>query len=180
VAKSKRGSSENLFSISGASEALNRSRRTITRAMANIPADKIESGLKLWTMAKIVAAVNANTQAPILTTARNGSEVLTGLAAETHIAFEAYHAAEDRLTKLPTVEERRAAAPEVAALARAGLDLMRQRDTDSNLHPEHVNLRNDTLRLLVVRGLESLCEWTHVEAWACVDPCLDDEDEEAA
>jgi hypothetical protein len=40
-AKEKRGSDENLFSISGASEALGRTRRTITHALQGVKPDTI-------------------------------------------------------------------------------------------------------------------------------------------
>jgi hypothetical protein len=177
--RSRRGSDENLFSISGASEILSRSRRTITRALAGVPADAVQHGLKLWRMQRIVEAVNKNTQAPILTAAQHGGGVLTGVAAEAHLAFERYDAAYDAMSKLVTIEERRAAAHEVAALARESLNLMRERDIGCGLHEEHVDLRGDRVRLLMVRGLEDCCGWTSLQAWACLDP-PDEEDGKAA
>jgi hypothetical protein len=65
-------SENHLFSISGAAEALGRTRRTITHALQGTKPDAIRSGLKLWSMKRIIAAVNANTQAPILTSVSNG------------------------------------------------------------------------------------------------------------
>jgi phage terminase Nu1 subunit (DNA packaging protein) len=66
--KPKRGSDENLFSISGASDALQRSRRTITKAMKGIKPDAIRSGLSLWRMATFIEMVNTRTQAPLTVT----------------------------------------------------------------------------------------------------------------
>ncbi len=77
-AKLKRGSDANLFSVSGASEALDRSRRTITRALQGVKPDATRSGLKLWSMKRIVAAVNNNTQAPILGESVSGEKVMSG------------------------------------------------------------------------------------------------------
>jgi hypothetical protein len=72
MAKSRRGSDENLFSISGASEALGRSRRTITRALNGVKPDAVRSGLALWRMQVIIENVNEKTQAPILPTGTAG------------------------------------------------------------------------------------------------------------
>jgi hypothetical protein len=178
-ANMKRGSDANLFSISGASEALNRSRRTISHALQGVPADAIRHGLKLWTMKKIVAALN-NTQVPVLETVRQGDQVLTGLAAQTVLAFEAYERAEDKMQGLKSVEaRRRMARDEVAPLGREAIALMRDRDTESGLHPEHVQLRGDTIFRLMVRGLEYHCDWNSLQAWGVLDPG-EDEDGEAA
>ena len=174
MAKPARGSSENLFSISAASDALKRSRRTITKALASVKPAAVRSGLKLWRMADIIDAVNRNTQVPILTTARQGNEVLSGIAAETFFAFERYDAAMKAMESLPTLAERRKAAHALEPIVREALDLMRQRDVDAGLHPEHVELKNDRVLLLMVRGLEGACEWTSGEAWACLDPGEDD------
>jgi len=177
MAKSARASSENLFSISAASEIL---RRTITHALQGVPADAIRSGLKLWAMQKIVDAVNSSAQAPILETVVRGSQVLTGLAAQTAIAFDAYHRAQEKMEGLKSVEARRwMARDEIGPLCREALSLMRQRDTEAGLHEEHVMLRFDSLYRLMVRSVEGPCKWSSVEGWAALDP-VDEDDEEAA
>jgi hypothetical protein len=181
MARSKRGSDENLFSISGAATALSRSRRTISKPLDGVKPDAIRHGLPLWRMQTIVDKVNTRTQAPIIPTiVRQGDQVLTGVAAQCAIAFEAYHRAEERMEKLAGVEERRVSArEELGPLCREAVSLMRQHDTDSGLHEEHVDLRADTIYRLMVRGVELLCGWTSAEAWGVLDPG-DDEDEEAA
>jgi hypothetical protein len=180
MAKSKRGSSENLFSISGASEALGRSRRTITRALADVQADAVRSGLKLWRMQKIIAAVNTRTAAPILETVQQGSQVLTGLAAQTAIAFEAYDEAQAKMEGLKSVEARRAfARAELGPVCREAISLMRQRDTESGLHEEHVSLRGDRIYALMVRAIEIPCDMTLSEAWGVLDQGGNEEDEAA-
>jgi hypothetical protein len=169
MAKSARGSSEDLFSISAAADALDRTRRTVTRALEGVKPDKVQSGLKLWRMKRIIEAVNSNTQAPIMTRHRTGNNgevtVLRGVAAETEEAFERYHAAEDAMRALPTLAARRKAAAEVALLAKEALSLMHDRDVEADLHPEHVELKNQAVTLLIVKGLEGPCEWSHSEAW---------------
>jgi hypothetical protein len=104
-AKVKRGSDAPLFSISGASEALSRSRRTITHALANVRPAKIVSGLKLWHMRDVVAAVNANTQAPILT--GNGSSQ-SGYIAELEADFKAFDVGFAKLEAEPDLARRHA------------------------------------------------------------------------
>ena len=165
---------DGLFSISAASDLLNRSRRTITRALIGVRPDMIKSGLKLWRLARIITAVNENTAAPLLTKSGGGA-----LAAETEAAFERYHAAEAEMRALPTIAARRAAAPELALMAKEALELMHDRDVACDLHPEHVELKNQAVTLLIVKGLEAVCEWTHSQAWDCFN-ADDGEDSEAA
>jgi hypothetical protein len=180
MAKSARGSSENLFSISGAADALNRSRRTVTKALANVKPAAIRHGLKLWRIADIIAAINNHTEAPLITRSRNGgSEVLTGLAAEAAVAFEAYDRAYDALKALPTLQARRAAARRLQPLFSEAIQLMRDRDRDAGLHPEHVDLKADKVAFLMVRNVEGPCRWSLDEAWGAMYPD-DGEDEEAA
>jgi len=178
--KSVRGSSENLFSVSGAAEALGRTRRTIARALADIPADAVRSGLKLWTMKTIIRAVNERTAAPILETVQQGSQVLTGLAAQTAIAFGAYDGAQAKMEGLDSVEARRAfARAELGPVCREAISLMRQRDTNNGLHEEHVSLRADRVYALMVRAIEIPCDMTLSEAWGVLDQGGNEEDEAA-
>jgi len=178
--KSARGSSEDLFSVNGAAEALGRTRRTISRALHGIPADATRSGLRLWSMKKIIRAVNERTSAPIFETVQQGSQVLTGLAAQTAIAFEAYDKAYARMQQLATVDERRIfAREELGPLCREAIELMRQRDQDCGLHEEHVSLRGDRVYALMVRAIEGPCNMTTSEAWGLLDSGDDEEDEAA-
>jgi hypothetical protein len=178
--KSARGSSQDLFSINGAAEALGRTRRTISRALHGIPPDVTRSGLRLWSMKKIIHAVNTRTMAPILETARHGDQVLTGVAAQTALAFEAYDRAQAKMEALESVAERRAfAREELGPVCREALGLMRQRDQNSGLHEEHVSLRGDRIYALMVRAIEGPCSMTTSEAWGLLDSG-DDLGDEAA
>ena len=166
-------------SISGARDELSRSRRTVAKALADVPADAVRSGLKLWKTSKIIAAIDANTRAPItVKPVRQGDQVLTGVAAQCAMAFQEYHDAEDAMTKLPTVDERRAfAREELWPMGMEALALMKERDTACHLHEEHVQLRHDAVWRLMLRGVEIACEWTSLQAMEVLDP---DPDEAAA
>jgi hypothetical protein len=174
MAKSKRGSDENLFSVSGASEALGRARRTITRALSGIKPDAVRHGLSLWKMQTVIRAVNERTEAPLLTTARNPG--LTGSAAATEQAFQRYDAAYDAMVKLKTVAARRGAAHKTEPLAREALELMRERDTQNGLHPEHIELKSAKVLQLMTLGLQEPCSWSSSQAWACYNPSSDEQD----
>jgi triphosphoribosyl-dephospho-CoA synthetase len=101
------------------------------------------------------------------------------LAAETEAAFERHHAGEATMRALPTLAARREAAREFALVAKEALELMHDRDVACDLHPEHVKLKNQAVMLLVVRGLEALCELTYSQAWDSFN-ADDGEDSEAA
>jgi len=109
----------------------------------------------------------------------NGSVAMTTIADQTEGAFERYHAAEAAMRALPTLAARRKAAHELVLIAREALRLMHARDVDCDLHPEHVELKNQAIALLVVRGLEGPCGWSHSQAWDCFN-ADDGEDSEAA
>jgi len=178
MAKTKRGSDENLFSVSGASDAIGRSRRTVAKALANVKPDAIRSGLKLWSMHKVIEAVNRNTEAPLITKP-DGGTVLTGVAAQTAIAFEEWDKAYEAMKALPTLAARRAAAHKMRPLYNEALELMRERDTGYNLDPEHVQLRYDHIGNLMKRCFEDACKWTSLEAMIAMEGG-DDETEDAA
>jgi hypothetical protein len=176
--KPKRGSDENLFSVSGASDAIGRSRRTISKALAGVKPDAVRSGLAMWKMATIIRCINERTEAPLITRSSNGNEVLTGIAAETMIAFDRFDAAYDALKALPTLTGRRAAAKKLQPLFREAIDLMRDRDKGL-LHPEHADLKADKVAFLMVRGFEGPCGWSLDQAWAAMYGGDEDETEAA-
>ncbi|MGA2871805.1 MAG: hypothetical protein ABSF34_21925, partial [Verrucomicrobiota bacterium] len=87
-----RKSSPDLFSISAAADALSRSRRTVTRALRGIKPDTIQSGLAKWSMKKIIAAIDKNTQAPINNPSSMSYDI-SELDRETKAAFELFDVA---------------------------------------------------------------------------------------
>lgn len=175
MAKSKRGSDENLFSISGAAKALGRARRTITRALKGIKPDVVRSGLSLWRMQTIINAVNTRTQAPILSPGDDEAEQ------RFRELFEQYDADFAAVKQLPTVAARRAAMKALAPLVRDMLEAYSERDTQSGLHEDHVLLRGDRmLHLLALNAeYEAQLDWTHREIWRVLNSAFFDEEEVA-
>ncbi len=168
MAKSKRGSDENLFSITGASEALGRSRRTITRALKNVKPDTVRSGLALWRMQVIIENVNTQTQAPILSAGTAGEQ--TQLANDAEEAFAAFDASMEALTNLKTLAARRNAARKMLPLLNAMIETMEERDLADDLHPEHASLRAQNVWRLCLRGFQHHCKWTGSEVWHVFNP----------
>jgi hypothetical protein len=168
MAKSRRGSDENLFSISGASEALGRSRRTITRALNGVKPDAVRSGLALWRMQVIIENVNEKTQAPILPTGTAGEHAQ--LANDAEEAFAEFDAGMEALVNLKTLAARRAAAHQMVPLLNAVTETMEQRDLADDLHPEHASLRAQNVWRLCLRGFQLHCKWTGSEAWHVFNP----------
>lgn len=162
MANSKRGSAENLFSISGASEALGRSRRTITRALQGVAADTTRHGLKLWKMARIVEAVNTRTAVPILAAVEND---------ELRHLFTELDAADTAMCRIESVEGRRAYAREALLPLLREVDEAMRADGRAFGEPEMVtDLRCDAhLQVFLVSGLgrdaTGGCDWTPAEAW---------------
>jgi hypothetical protein len=168
MAKLKRGSDENLFSITGASEALGRSRRTISRALKNVKPDTIRSGLALWRMQVIIENVNAKTQAPILPTGTAGEQ--TELARDASEAFVEFDTGMEALLNLKTLTARRAAAHRMVSLLNAVIETMERRDLADDLHPEHASLRAQNVWRLCLRGFQHHCNWTGSEVWHVFNP----------
>jgi hypothetical protein len=177
-AKEKRGSDENLFSISGASEALGRTRRTITHALQGVKPDAIRSGLKLWSLKRIIAAVNENTRAPILTSTTD-----SGLRA----MFDQLNAADTEMRAISSLEARRAFAKKILLPLLHEVDLAMRRDGRANGELETLtDLRCDQhLRVFLVAGLgpdaTGGCDWSPSECWNAYHASYDgDESEEEA
>jgi hypothetical protein len=58
-----------------------------------------------------------------------------------------------------TLAKRRALAPAIGPLLAEALQLMRERDTADGLHEEHAALRGDRIYSMILRMIESKCEW---------------------
>jgi hypothetical protein len=159
MVKSSRGSDANLFSISGASEALSRSRRTISRALVGVRPDAVKHGLSLWTMKTIVENVNRRTQAPILT-----SGAMSGDLQE---LFGKLDAADAQMRAIKTLAGRRAFAKKVL------LPLLHETDAAMRADGEPgmlTDLRCDEhLRIFLISGLgpdaSNSPNWSASEAW---------------
>jgi hypothetical protein len=169
------------FSVNRLSVMLDCDRQTMVRALKDTPADAGTERKPLFRVSTAVAALDQHRGKPDRRRKPgNGrTEVMSGTAAEAAVAFERYDVAYDAMTKLPTLQARRDAAYKLQPLAKQMLELMHDRDVECDLHPEHVDLKNQAVTLLLVKGLESPCEWPHSQAWDCFNG-PDTEDEEAA
>jgi hypothetical protein len=164
------------FSISGASEVLQRSRRTITRALRGVKPDSIDKGgIAKWALRTIVDCVNRKTQAPILNANSRGDQ--SELVAEADEAFKEFDVAMDNLTKLKTVEERRAAGRKMGKenLLATVCSTMLERDLADGLDDEHAHLRSQNVYMLCMQGFKLHCQWTGLEAWPIFNEAGDDE-----
>jgi len=173
MTNSKRGSDENLFSISGAADALGRSRRTIARAMAGVKPDAVRSGLSLWKMRKVIEMVNTRTQAPILPAGTAAEQ--SQLVRDASEAFSVFDTGMEALTTLKTLTARRAAAHKMVPLLNAVIETMEQRDLADDLHPEHASLRAQNVWRLCLRGFSHHCQWTGFETWNVFNPETEEE-----
>ena len=153
-----RTSSPDLFSINAAADALGRTRRTVTRALKHTKPDSVESGLKKWKMKTIVSAIDRNTQAPINDPRTISSEV-SELDVETKAAFELFDTAFEAMLKAKPLAKRREFAKKLGGLLAEARSLMEQRDTADGLEPEHVELRSERIYSVILRTIESACDW---------------------
>jgi hypothetical protein len=168
------------FSINRLSVMLDCDRQTMVRALKDTPADAGTERKPLFRVSTAVTALNQHRGKPDRRRKPGDgrTEVLNGTAAEAAVAFERYDVAYDAMTKLPTLQARRDAAYKLQPLAKQMLELMHDRDVEADLHPEHVELKNQAVTLLIVKGLETPCSWSHSEAWNYFNG-PDVEDEEA-
>jgi hypothetical protein len=171
-------SENHLFSISDAAEALGRTRRTIKHALQGVKPDMIKSGLKLWSMKRIIAAVNANTQAPILTSVSN-----SGLQA----MFDQLMTADDQMRTIGSLAGRRAFAEKTLLPLLHEVDTAMRADGRANGEERILtDLRCDQhLRVFLVAGLgpdaTGGCDWSPSECWNAYHASYDgDESEEEA
>jgi hypothetical protein len=178
MAKSARASSENLFSVSGASEATGRSRRTVLKALANVRPDAIRSGLRLWSMKKVISAINNYTEAPLLTA---GS-----VSGELQPLFDQLDAADAEMRRIGSLKGRRAYARETLLPLLHEVDAAMRADGRACGEQELLTqLRCDQhLRVFLVSGLGPQatggCDWSPEQCWDAYNAGDDGEDEEEA
>jgi hypothetical protein len=188
------------FPLNSLAEQFECDRGTMVRAMRGVAPDLVKPGNRPgWKVATAARALEAHRKkaweekrqkeleaqrrkeeasTTKTTTSRNGETmVLTGVAAQCAIAFDAYDKAQDKLQAIKTIEARRAfARAELGPIAREALALMRERDTKNGLHEQHVELRNQEIFRLMVRSIEGPCGWStgptkgELEAWCVLDP----------
>jgi hypothetical protein len=128
-------------------------------------------------MKRIIAAVNANTQAPILTSVSNG-----GLQA----MFDQLMAADDQMRTIGSLAGRRAFAEKTLLPLLHEVDTAMRADGRANGEERILtDLRCDQhLRVFLVAGLgpdaRGGCDWTPGQCWGAYNAGADGEGEEAA
>jgi hypothetical protein len=162
---------QNHLSVNAASEMLERTRRTIKRALRHVPPDSHERGQPRWRLPKIIEALESS-GAPMTQPGHVG----TGdqLADQCTAAFAQFDAAFEKMESLPTLAARRAAAIKLYPMIQETIRKMKARDTAYNLHPEHVDLLGDRIFLLMMVGFCTPCSWSKDQVWKNLMP--DEED----
>jgi hypothetical protein len=174
----RRGSDENLFSISGAATALNRSNRTVTRALQGVRADEIRSGLKLWAMSTIIRCINERTRAPLVNAASTNAELRE--------LFEQIDDADAEMRAIESLAGRRAYARKTLLPLLHEVDRAMRADGKACGEDERLtSLRCDQhLRVFLVSGLgpdaTNACDWSPSECWSAYNSGYDDKGDEAA
>lgn len=163
---------QNHLSVNAASEMLERTRRTVKRALRHVPPDSHERGQPRWRLPKIIEALQSS-GAP-MTQPRHGGNV-SDLNEQCNALFTQFDTAFDSLKALPTLPARREAAIKLYPAIERMMSAMRARDRADGLNEDYVSLRADRVFNLMLIGLEGPCEWTRAEVWAHLVP--DDEDD---
>jgi hypothetical protein len=170
---------QNHLSVNAASEMLERTRRTVKRALRNVPPDSHERGQPRWRLANIVKALEKSATPKTATYAYQGDSEDNELEQECAAAFTKFDKAVAAMEKLPTLERRRARSIELGDLADDCIAKMKARDESTDLHPQHVDLRGQEVYRLMMWGFCSPCEWSKSEVWKYIvfrDEDLTEED----
>jgi hypothetical protein len=155
---------QNHLSVSAASEVLERSRRTVKRALRGVPPDSHERGQPRWRLPVIIQALQG-TGAPMVQPRSASGDGGDRLEEECKASFEKFDSACSALEKLPSLAQRRARASELGAMAADCVHRMRLRDELTGLHEQHVDLRCQEVLRLMMWGLCGPCEWSKDEVW---------------
>jgi hypothetical protein len=162
---------QNHLSVNAAAEMLERTRRTVKRALRNTPPDSYEHGQPRWRLPKIIQALESS-GAPMT----QPRYAVTGndLVDQCDAAFAQFDAAFEKLKALPTLATRRAAAIKLFPMAEMAIAAMQARDAADGLHPDHVALRGDRVFHLLMIRFEGPCGWSRNQVWEQLIP--DEED----
>lgn len=163
---------QNHLSVNAASEMLERTRRTVKRALRHVPPDSHERGQPRWRLPAIIEALESS-GAPMTQPRCFGN--VDHSADRCDALFAQFDAAFDKLKALPTLAARRAAAIKLYPMIEEAISAMRARDTADGLNADHVSLRGDRVFQLLMIGFESPCNWSRDEVWENLMP--DDEDQ---
>ena len=160
------------FPVNAASDMLERTRRTVKRALRHVPPDSYERGQPRWRLPKIIEALEFS-GAP-LTEQRHIGDV-GQLADRCEVAFAEFDRRFGEMTTTPALAKRRKMSIALASLIAETIRLMKARDTADGLHPDHVDLKGDRVFALLMVGFCEPCQWSREQAWRHLDATGDDD-----
>lgn len=163
---------QNHLSVNAASELLERTRRTIKRALRHVAPDSHERGQPRWRLPIIIEALE--TSGAPMTQPRHVDSV-GQLAQQCDALFTQCDTGFGKLKALPTLPARREAAIKLYPAIDQMIRAMRARDMADGLHEDFVYLRADRVFNLMLLGFEGPCEWTRDEVWTHLIPADEDE-----
>ena len=163
---------QNHFSVNAAAEMLERTRRTVKRALRNTPPDSTERGQPRWRLPRIIQALESS-GAPM--TRHNSGDVfnLDALNADldrdrrTLSLFDNFNAAFEEMKAERSVEKRRAMAISLAPTFYAAFMNYRAHCIASGEFIDGGE-RAECMLSRLLDGFEKPCRWTHDEAWKLI------------
>ena len=157
---------QNHLSINLAAEMLERTRRTIKRALRHVPPDSHERGQPRWRLPKIIEALDSS-GAPM--TQPRHAEDTTPLADQVDALYKQFNEAFELVKIAPTLTKRRQLAIKLNPLLAQLIREQRELGLANGHDPELVNFRVDLIFNLLLRGFEQPCRWTYEQAHEHLD-----------
>ena len=172
---------QNHFSVNAAAEMLERTRRTIKRALRNTPPDSTERGQPRWRLPKIIEALESS-GAPMTKPRGNSGNFFADLADDlendrhTLPLFDDFNKAYAKIVAERSVKKRRAMAISLAPMFYATFMSYRAHCIASGEFIDGGE-RAQCMLSHLLDGFEKLCRWTNDEAWKLIrSQEKDDED----
>lgn len=155
------------YSLNALAESFECDRSTMVRAMRGVPPDETKKGNRpTWKVATAARALEAHHRRG--NGNGGGGYSGDGINPAFDMLIEEHFAAEAVMRSLPTLSERREAAP---ALIERIIELdkvARKMGIANGQDSELVHLRADQMLRLYARGIEGPCEWTHEVVWTMI------------
>ena len=151
------------FSANSIAEQFERDRGVVVRALRNTKPDAMVSGKPQWKVATASRALEAHNRA-----AGNGGGGDVSRPPE----FDVFDRAFDRMTALPTLAKRRAAAVKLIPVIDAMMAAMRAHGLANREDPDVTGMRADRIYTMTLALFRVPCQWDHDEVWnaLCVEP----------
>jgi hypothetical protein len=155
------------FSVNRLAETLECDRSTMVRALKNVPGDAEKTpGRPTYKIATAARALEAHRRN--VGTSTPGGNGVSSPPPE----FDVFDRAFDRMSALPTLAKRRAAAIKLIPVIENMMRAMRAHAAANREDPYVTGLRGDEIYRLTLVGFRVPCQWDHDEVWKnlCVEP----------